>query len=250
MSDLASQRIVVTRAAHQAEELAALLRQSGAEAILLPVIGIIPPADPRPLKAAAAQLNQYDWVIFSSANAVEAIRQELGSNSWPPRTRIATVGEATQQAVEGLGWHVDAVPGKFVAEALVESLPEETLRGRRILVPASAIARPVIPRALMDKGAIVDVVEAYRNVLPEGVENRAREIFSIKPLPDWVTFTSSSAVDNLVKLIGVELLRGVKIASIGPITSASVLAHGLVVHAQPEEHTIPALVEAIRGSVH
>lgn len=250
MSALAGQRIVVTRAAHQAEELAVPLRQLGAEVILVPVIGIVPPVDPRPLKAAAAQLNQYDWVIFSSANAVEAIRHEIGANPWPQKARIATVGEATRQAAEELGWHVDVVPGRFVAEALVESLPEETLRGRRVLLPASAIARPVIPHALMDAGAIVDVVEAYRNVLPEGVESRAREIFSAQPLPDWVTFTSSSAVDNLVKLIGVERLRGMKIASIGPITSASVLAHGLVVHAQPAEHTVPALVEAIKRSVH
>jgi uroporphyrinogen-III synthase len=246
MNDLAQQRIVVTRASHQAEELAAPLRQLGAEVILLPVIAIVPPADPRPLKTAAAQLNQYDWVIFTSANAVAAIREELGPDAWPRNTHIAAVGEATEQAAEALGWHVDVVPGRFVAEAVVESLPEETLRGRRVLLPVSAIARPVIPHALMDLGAMVDVVEAYRNVLPEGVENRARELFETEPLPDWVTFTSSSAVNNLMNLIGVERLRGVKIASIGPITSASVLAHGLVVHAQPDHHTVAALVEAIK----
>ncbi|MGA8599443.1 MAG: uroporphyrinogen-III synthase [Bryobacteraceae bacterium] len=250
MNTLAGQRIVVTRAAHQAEELAAPLRESRADVILVPVIGIVPPADPQPLKAAAARLNQYDWVIFSSANAVEAIREELGSISWPPKVRIATVGEATRQAAEELGWHVDVVPDRFVAEALVESLAEETLRGSRVLLPTSAIARPVIPQALMEKGAVVDVVEAYRNVLPEGIERRALEIFSTEPLPDWLTFTSSSAADNLVKLIGAERLRGMKIASIGPITSASVLAHGLLVHAQPDEHTVPALVEAIKQSVH
>jgi uroporphyrinogen-III synthase len=250
MSGLAGQRIVVTRAAHQAEELAAPLRQLGAEVILLPVIGIVAPADPLPLKAATAQLNEYDWVIFTSSNAVASIRQALGSNSWPSKARIAAVGEATRQAVEELGWHVDVVPDRFVAESLIGSLPKEALRGRRILFPASAIARPAVPQALREMGATVDVVEAYRNVLPEGVESRAPEIFSGEPLPDWVTFASSSAVDNLVKLIGVEKLRGVKSASIGPITSASVLDHGLVVRAQPEEHTIPALVEAIRHSAY
>jgi uroporphyrinogen III methyltransferase/synthase len=250
MSALFGKRIVVTRAARQAERLAAPLRQSGADVIVLPVIGILPPVDTRPLKAAASQLSQYDWVVFSSANAVEALAEELGPNAWPSRTRIAAVGEVTRQAAEELGWHVDIVPGKFMAEALVESLPEETLRGRRVLLPVSAIARPVIPQALMDIGAEVDVVQAYRNVLPEGAESRARETFSTKPLPDWVTFTSPSAVDNLVKLVGVDALRGVKIASIGPITSASVLGHGLQVHAQPAEHAIPALVEEIKLSTH
>ena len=245
MSALAGQRVIVTRAAHQAEELAEPLRRLGADVILLPVIAICAPADPRPLRAAAERLGRYDWVVFTSVNAVTAIEQELAPGVAPPRARIAAVGNATRRAVEKLGWKVDVVPENFVAEALAEEVPQESLRGHRVLLASAAVTRDVLPQALMDKGAIVDVVEAYRNVLPDEAIALAAQIFSRSPKPDWVTFTSSSAVDNLVKLAGADRLRGLKIACIGPVTAASVHRHGLQVDVQPDEHSVTALVEAI-----
>ncbi|HXE14850.1 MAG TPA: uroporphyrinogen-III synthase [Bryobacteraceae bacterium] len=245
MSSLAGQRVVVTRAAHQAEELARPLRALGAEVILLPVIGIAPPADPRPLKEAVRGLNHYGWIIFSSVNAVIAVANELGTGAKPPRGRIAVVGSATRQAVEKLGWRVDVVPPKFVAEELAAAIPEGSLRDEHVLIPSAAVTRDVLARELANKGAIVDVVEAYRNVMPEEARGQAEQVFETSPKPDWVVFTSSSAVDNLVALVGASDLAGVKIASIGPITSASVEAHGLKVSVQPEEHTVAGLVEGM-----
>jgi uroporphyrinogen III methyltransferase/synthase len=245
MSSLAGQRVVVTRAAHQAEELARPLRALGAEVILLPVIGFSPPLDPRPLQEAVRNLDRYGWIIFSSVNAVAAVATELPVGAKPPRARIAVVGSATRQAVEKLGWWVDVVPAKFVAEDLAAEIPEESLRAVRVLIPAAAVTRDVLARELANKGAVVDIVEAYRNVMPEEAREQARRVFVTESKPDWVTFTSSSAVDNLIAIIGTNGLAGVKIASIGPVTSASIEAHGLKVDAQPEEHTIAALVRVM-----
>jgi uroporphyrinogen-III synthase len=247
MSSLEGRRVVVTRPSHQAEELAQPLRQMGAQVIVLPVIAISPPADARPLRTAVERLNDYDWIVFSSANAVSAIERELGSKTAPPRARIAVVGKATLHAVEKLGWKVDVVPDRFVAEALAEQLPEESLKGRRVLLPSAAVTREVLPRALMDKGAVVDVVEAYRNIMPEDARLRAQQLFSTAPLPDWVIFTSSSAVDNLVAFVGTARLEDVNIACIGPVTAASVEARGLRVAILPKEHSVPALIKAMAG---
>jgi uroporphyrinogen-III synthase len=245
MTSLTGQRVVVTRASHQAEELAVPLRGLGAEVILLPTIEIVPPPDPGPLKNAAANIDTYDWIVFSSTNAVAALAQHLTPGQRSPRGSIATVGSVTRKAVEKLGWRVDVVPEKFVAESLVEAIPPEELRGRRVLLPAAAVTRDIVPQALRERGAVVEAVEAYRNIIPEDAEQRARQVFSNTALPDWVTFMSSSAVDNLVSLVPVELLQRVRIASIGSVTSASIRKYGLPVDAQPDEHTIAALVKAM-----
>lgn len=245
MNALAGHRVVVTRAAHQAEELARPLRDAGASVILLPMIEIAPPADPDPLRRAAAKLDEYDWIIFSSTNAVAALAGHLSERQGTPCAHIAVVGIATREAVQRLGWHVDVMPAQFVAESLIEALPRGSLQDQRILLPAAAVIRDVIPRTLRDRGALVDVVEAYRNIVPEKAAAQAKLTFSGRPLPDWVTFTSSSAIDNLVSAVGTDSISGVRIASIGPVTSATICRHGLSVHAEPRDHTIPALVKAM-----
>jgi uroporphyrinogen III methyltransferase/synthase len=245
MSSLRGQRIVVTRAPHQAEQLAAPLRELGAEVILLPVIAIAPPSDPRPLQHAAEQIDDYDWIVFTSANAVAALAARISEKSAPPRARIAVIGTATRGAVEEIGWTADAMPSQFVAETLVDAMAAESLAGKRVLLPCAAVTREVIPRALSARGADVHVVEAYRNAPPQGVAEIARLVFSTQPLPDWVTVTSSSAVENLVKFVGVDAMKELPIASIGPITSESVRKHGLSVAAEPAEHTIAGLIAAM-----
>jgi len=234
-------RVVVTRAEKQAEELAGPLRERGVEVILLPVIGIAPPADGQALKAAAKRANEYDWIVFTSVNAIEAFAAELRE---PVTARIATVGAATREAAEEHGFKVSVTPAKYVAEALVEALGAEKLAGCRMLIPSAAVTRDVVPAGLRERGAQVVVVEAYRNVVPEGAAARAAEVFS-EPLPDWVTFASSSAVDHLVKLVDAAILRRVKIATIGPVTSATVRKHGLNVTAEAEIHTVEGLVDAL-----
>ncbi len=239
MRALEGLRIVVTRTAHQAEELARPLRELGAEVILLPVIAIAPPADPEPLRRAAEHANEYDWIIFTSANAVRAFvaAQEC-------KARIAVVGAATRRVAEKRGFTVSLTPTEYVAESLIEAFQQHDLNGQRILIPTAAMTRDVVASALRERGAQVDVVEAYRNVLPPEAAAHSAEVFR-KPYPDWVTFASSSAVKNLVGLVGADALRHVRIATIGPITSETVRACGLELAAEASSHTTEGLLETI-----
>ena len=243
MKPLAGLRVVVTRAVHQIDELAGPLRELGAEVIALPVISIAPPANPKILEAAAARCNEYDWIIFTSANAVEFFSAALPPGS-QCRTRVATVGAATHEAAERHGFHVTLTPEKYVAESLAEAFAAQPLNGARVLIPSAAVSRDVLPGELRKRGATVEVVEAYRNVLPDEAAERARLIFQ-HPYPDWVLFASSSAVDNLVRLAGTEALRNLKIATIGPITSKTVLKYGLEVSAEAGTHTAGGLVDSV-----
>ncbi len=245
MPNLSGLRIVVTRATHQAEELAAPLREVGAHVLLVPVIGIAAPYDPAPLREAAAQCDQFDWIIFTSANAVNAFAAELPEPRSECPARIATVGPATRDAAERCGLTISLVPVAYIAESLVDALGREDLKGKRVLIPSAAVTRDIVPEALRGLGAKVDVVEAYRNIIPSGAAERVAEVFR-PPLPDWITFASSSAVENTVKLGGLEPLRNMKIASIGPITSATIQEHGLTVAAEARIHTVDGLLEALR----
>ncbi|HWF47296.1 MAG TPA: uroporphyrinogen-III synthase [Bryobacteraceae bacterium] len=233
-------RVVVTRATHQAEELARPLRENGFAVLLAPMIGIAPPVDPEPLSRAAQNCNAYDWIVFTSANAVNAFATAGAQVTMP----VATVGAATQKAAEQQGWRVALTPESYVAESLIEAFAKYDLLNRRILIPAAAVTRDVVPAALRSRGAQVDVVEAYRNIAPEEASARAKEIFC-DPYPDWVTFASTSAVENLVAILGPEPLSQVRIASIGPITSLAIRKHGLAVAVEPDEHTIAGLVTAL-----
>jgi uroporphyrinogen-III synthase len=244
MGALQGLRVVVTRAAHQAEELAGPIRALGAEVILLPVIGIVPPGNPEALRDAAAHSNKYDWIIFTSANAVHAFTAQLPESPATLTARIATVGPSTRETAEQLGFRVSVTPSKYVAESLIEALSGEDLNHRNVLIPSAAVTRDLVPDALRKRGAHVEVVEAYRNVIPPEAADKAAAVFQ-EPYPDWVLFASSSAVDNLVKLIGAERLRRTKIATIGPITSKTVLDHGVIVTAQAEVHTAQGLIDAL-----
>ncbi len=137
------------------------------------------------------------------------------------------------------------MPEEYVAESLVKAFAGEPLAGKRILLPRAAVARDLIPAELGKAGAQVDVVEAYRNVVPENAAARAAEIFSAPKKPDWITFTSSSTVKNLLAIAGRDALDGVRIASIGPVTSATARAHGLKVDAEAKQFTLDGLIEAI-----
>lgn len=246
MRGLEGVRVVVTRGSHQAEELASPLRQLGAEVIVLPVIGIVPPADLEPLRKAALSCDKYDWIIFTSANAVLAFSAELPHPAENCRARVATVGAATCEAARQFGFGVSLIPKKYVAESLVEAFRDEDLKGRRILIPSAAVTREVVPTELRKRGAIVHAVEAYRNVIPAEAIERAPMVFR-EPYPDWVTFASPSAVENLVHLVGIEPLRHVNIATIGPVTSAALLKYGLTVAAEASVSTITGLIDAICG---
>ena len=137
------------------------------------------------------------------------------------------------------------MPKEYVAESLLEALAGDDLAGKRVLLPRAAVARDLVPVELTRRGAIVDVVEAYRTVIPEDASARAREVLVRKP--HWITFTSSSTVKNFVAAAGA--VSGIRVASIGPITSATARELGLTVDVEADTHTVPGLVAAIERSV-
>jgi uroporphyrinogen III methyltransferase / synthase len=236
---LFGQRIVITRDHRQSRDLAEPLEALGAEVIALPVIEIQPPADPAPLARAMAQLDSYDWIIFTSVNGVRRFVSSL-DDIRKLRGKIAAIGPATQAAVEALHLKADVVPEEYVAESLLDALAGEDLEGKRILLPRAAVARDLVPAELAKRGAIVDVVEAYRTEVPANLAERVKEVLARKP--HWITFTSSSTVKNFA---GVASVGGMKIASIGPITSATAREQGLHVEVEASPHTMAGLVDAI-----
>jgi uroporphyrinogen III methyltransferase/synthase len=241
-------KIVITRSAEQAGELSERLRALGTDAIELPVISLLPPLDPEPLDRAIESLATYDWLIFTSVNGVRFFMHRLDQSPHDLRSlkaRICAIGPATRKAIEELHLKVDLMPEEYVAEGLVKAFADADLTGKKVLLPRAAVARDVIPQELTRIGAKVDVVEAYRNVVPPNAADRAREIFGASKKPDWITFTSSSTVKNLLAITGREAIEGVRIASIGPVTSATLCAHGIKVDAEAKQFTLDGLIEAI-----
>jgi uroporphyrinogen III methyltransferase/synthase len=238
----------VTRASNQAADFSDRLRALGADAIELPVIALEPTSDPAALDRAIENLASYDWLIFTSANGVRFFLDRLDQSSRDLRAlkaRICAIGPATRKAIEELHLKVDLMPEEYVAESLVKAFASENIAGKKMLLPRAAVARDVIPVELEKLGAKIDVVHVYRNVVPLNATVRARELFSSQKKPDWLTFTSSSTVKNLLAITGLQALEGVRIASIGPITSSTLCAHGLKVDAEAKQFTIDGLIDAI-----
>lgn len=247
---LAGRRILVTRALHQVGKLSEGLRALGAEPVEVPVLEIRPPESYAPLDDALNHLDRYDWLILTSANAVEAISGRSphpGVN--PAKTDglcVAAVGRATAEAARHCGLRVTVVPESYVAEGLVESLRGK-VAGKRILLARAAVARDVIPDALRAEGAEVTVVEAYRNALPEAAPEQLRQ--AVAGGLDAASFTSSSSVTHLAeaaRAAGVPWpLEGLPAISIGPITSQTLRDLGWPPAAEAEASDIPGLVSAV-----
>jgi uroporphyrinogen III methyltransferase/synthase len=245
---LFGQRIAVTRARGQADALARKLEALAAEVIELPAIEVRPAADYSGLDQAVARLDTYDWVVFTSVNGVRFFLDRLDSSPRDLRSlraRLCVIGPATRQALEALHLKVDLMGEQYVAESLLEAFQEQELAGKRILLPRAAVARDLLPAGLARRGARVDVVEAYRTTIPDDLPELARQVFSAPHKPDWITFTSSSTAQNLVQAVGTAALQNVKIASIGPVTSATLRRLGLEVTAEATVFTVDGLVEAI-----
>ena len=256
---LAGQRILVGRARNQASALSSGLRELGAEVLEIPFIEIRAPRSFRPLDSALRRLSEYDWLILTSVNGVEALWQRVRKLRLHTKAlrhlRIATIGPATKKAIESRGLKVDVVPEEYVAESVVRSMRDE-VKGKRLLLVRARVARDVIPRELRAAGANVDVVEAYETVAPTSSKARLRTVMkNPRTVPTIVTFTSSSTVKNFVALLASKaatrveahnlLADGVRLASIGPVTSATLREFGLHVHIEAREYTIPGLIRAI-----
>jgi uroporphyrinogen-III synthase len=247
---LAGLRIVVGRARQQASALSSGLRALGAEVIEIPFIEIRKPRSYQPLDSALKNLLDYDWLILTSVNGVEALWQRLNklgvTNKHLKHLKVAAIGPATRKAIEKRGVKVNVVPEEYVAESVVESLRNQ-VAGKRMLLARAKIARDVIPRELRKLGAEVDVVEAYETVIPQSSRTRLRAILKDqKRRPHVITFTSSSTVRNCVALLGRNpQLDGIRMASIGPITSSTLRELGLPVDVEATEYTIPGLIKAL-----
>jgi uroporphyrinogen III methyltransferase/synthase len=253
---LFGRRVVITRAREQASEFACALRELGAEPIEFPTIEIRPPDSWAELDAVLDRLPAYDWMVFTSVNGVRFFVERLRARGRDVRAigpaRICAIGPATAAAIEGLGLRVDVVPGEYRAEAVVEALDgavgAEGLRGRRVLLPRAAEARDVLPKELARRGATVDVVPAYRTVMPAERADEVRALLA-EGRVDAIAFTSSSTVRNFVEMVGRDaapgLLARATVAAIGPITAETATRFGLRVDLVPEAYTIPALTEAL-----
>ena len=247
-------RILVGRTRHQASALSKDLRKLGAQVIEIPFIEIRKPRSFHPLDSALNDIFAYDWLILTSANGVEAMwdrMKKLGvTNRSLRHLQVAAIGPATQKAIAKRGLKVDVVPQEYVAESVVHSL-RNRVAGKRVLLVRAKVARDVIPEQLQTAGARVDVVEAYETVVPESSRSRLRSLMkSPRRVPHVITFTSSSSVRNFVALLGkTPHLPGIKLASIGPVTSATLLELGLRADIEAAQFTIPGLIAGIRAKV-
>jgi uroporphyrinogen III methyltransferase / synthase len=246
---LSGKRIVVTRTRKQAGALSARLRDLGADVIELATIRIEPPTDLREFAELVQDAHMYDWIVFTSPNGVEAFfelffklyddAREIGA------AKIAAIGPATAQRVRDFHFHVDLQPEQFVAEAIAREFQKEGgIENLRILLARAEQARDVLPKKLSALGAIVDEGFAYRTV-PETHDITGARQRLLEEGADLITFTSSSTVENFLGL-GLSWPKGMKIASIGPITSQTVRAVGLKVDIEARRHDIDGLVDAIQ----
>jgi uroporphyrinogen-III synthase len=253
-------RVLVGRARHQAGALSSRLRNLGAEVLEIPFIEIRRPRSFQPLDEALQRLATYDWLILTSVNGVEAMWDRLAklrlTNDSLRHLKIAAIGPATKRAIEKNGVRVHVVPEEYVAESVVKSLRKQ-VKGKRVLLVRAKVARDLIPRELRKAGAPVDVFEAYETVVPKASRRRLQAVLgNQKRRPHVITFTSSSTVKNFAALLGrasrpkprrPPLLDGVVLASIGPVTSATLRELKLNADVEAQPYTIPGLVAAIVG---
>ena len=242
---LHGKRVVVTRARAQASGLSAALRALGADVIELPAIRIEPRLDAPEVREAVADLHSYALVCLTSPNGVRLLFEAMTAQGRDARAlanaTVAAIGPGTAAALAEHGVIADVVPQRFVAEALVESLAAVEVHDRPVLVARAAEARDVLPDALAERGARVDVAALYETVR-EDPDSAAIEAAAGA---DYVTFTSSSTVRNLLAAIGDRFPRSARVVSIGPITSEAAREAGLEVHVEAERHDPSGLVEAL-----
>ena len=248
---LAGKRILITRARHQAGRLAEALEAHGAEVLRLPTIEIVAPESYAHLDALLEVASGFDWLIVTSANGVVALADRLQFLGIPLRRlkhlQVAAIGPATAAAVTRMGLNVTAMPGEYVAEAVVAMLREK-IAGQRVLLARAAVARDVIPEQLRKCGADIHVVEAYRTIIPATSITQVGELFGEgKPLPDAVIFTSSSTVNNFIALLAaarMERPEGLRAVSIGPVTTRTLREHRWEPACEASPYDIPGVVAA------
>ena len=248
---LFGKRVLVSRSRAQASLLSDMLTQEGAEPLEVPTIEISPLEDTSRLDEAIQRLDTYDWVIFTSVNGVEALFNRLAALGLDTRVfgniKVGTIGPATAQTLTRQGIRADFIPDQYVSEAVVQGMEGLGLDGVRVLLPHADIGREELAEGLTRLGARVDQVVAYHTLVPWESKDRALDLLSDGKI-DVATFTSSSAVKNLVSLLdgNKALLEGVVVGCIGPITAATARELGLRVDFVADRYTVDGLVEALK----
>jgi len=253
---LFGKRILVTRPREQSSGLIERLEAMGADPIEAPMIRILPPEDYGPLDEACARVTDFDWIVFSSANAVDSFIDRLLDGAHDLRAlhgvRLCVVGSATAERLAENGLKVDLTPSEYRSEAIVRVMAESgDVRGRKVLLPRADIGRDLVAEELRRQGADVTEVVAYRTVIVDAEREGEPDIYRmlLERSIDVVTFTSASAVRNFVHVLGAEpaadLLRTTVVASIGPVTAEAASQCNIQTTIMPATYTIPALVDAI-----
>ena len=243
-------RVAITRAEAQGQETARHFEVLGAHARLFPVIAIAPPADPTPLDDALIHLGSYDWLVFTSANAVHSVLERLQTCTYAVRQlrawQIGAVGPATAAALAAYGVENVLVAERFDAHGLLAALGD--VRGQRMLLPQADIAHPALADGLRAAGARVDSVVAYRTVAGPAADQLAQAVCHSEI--DILILASPSAVQATVDALAragiARLSETVIVACIGPTTANAARRHALHVDVVPEQHTIAGLIEALR----
>lgn len=250
-------KVLVTRARSQASKLTALLEEFGAQVIEKPAISIAAPADDyRAVDEAIGHIEDYQWLIFTSTNGVERFFARLDKAGRDVRAlgyaKIAAIGQTTANKLFSYGIRADVVPQEFRAEGVIDALKGKLPPHARILLPRAAEAREILPEKLREQGAIVDVVPVYQTVaadVPAEEAEALRQALAAGEI-DFVTFTSSSTVRNLIKILGgAEPLQHVRTACIGPVTAATARGYGIEPSIVAKTYTIDGLVAAMRASL-
>ncbi len=253
---LFGRRVLVTRTREQASKLSTGLKRLGAAVVEVPTIALEPPSKMGPLLTAVEEVESYDWILFTSANGVEAFFDALEAAGRDVRALaeavLGAIGPATAQALKDRGLNPDLTAATYVAEGLLEALAGRDLAGARVLIPRAEQARDVLPETLRGWGAEVEVAPAYRTVAPPEATDQLKA--ALERGLDAITFTASSTVNNLMNLLdeparerlGQASAAGeITVAAIGPVTAQTARQRGLTVHVQPDVFTIEALVEAL-----
>jgi uroporphyrinogen III methyltransferase/synthase len=247
---LHGRRVIVTRARAQASELAARLTELGADVIEAPAIVIVP-ADPAPLRDALRHLNEYQWALFTSQNAVEiawAALRDLGGDARRfAGVRVGAVGQATARALLDRGIAADVIPSRATADGLGEALRRRPdVRGTRILFIKAEGAGDALPATLHEIGATVDEIVAYQTVPDSSGGSAARDALASNGV-DAITFTSASTVRFFLDALdaNTRAVGGARVITMGPVTSAAARALGLTVRAEAATATIDALIDAV-----
>ncbi len=253
---LFGKRIAVTRTREQSSELVSKLEEYGAECLEYPTIHIEPVTDYSVIDAALNNMTAYDWLLFTSLNAVTYFFKRLHEKGFDSRAlapcKIGVVGKTTADEVSKYGLRADLIPEQFTGECLAKALiSADEVQGKRFLLPRALKAMETLPEMLEDTGGSVTVAPVYQNVPPQGRKEELRKQLLAQEI-DLVTFASSSAVTNFLNMLDAQdeaelqqLLKSVKIAAIGPVTAETVRKRGLKVDIQPERYTINDLTKEI-----